>query len=456
MLTSQLQLVLAHYCDTHGPTPLIVTEGSKVPCSSCFDTNSPVFLSGDNDTIESPALEHSLRRLSLNTQRPWSSSDDRPGRSSLLRSSTATTTSSSTSISPSEATPPESPRRNDIPRRDSGFRRTYDEHVTRRAGPCDNCALTVPPNFAQATESDEGRGPVLRSKIPYSRPPSTGWNTSPPSSRESAASDSEADEVQPRNQLHRNSASRSSMSSASRSSMSGGHLHYMKYISTKEPMQAASFAIVRASCLRTLSFETLPRGPPSHLGAIPGFVATHTNGYAASGGPIFFGDPVAGYTTAYIFRISDVHARGHKRVYAFLAISTHRERQVMQQFEYLARRFRQMAASIQQMADIEAEKASDASSSPILGSGPFAPQTPGAGAQQQQAQQQHDAPTERPSSFLGGGSGGGFNRRMGAGGPSVSLKARGLAELVGQPDFFYQMHCTFAKLLYEIDHNKYI
>ncbi|KAL5614978.1 uncharacterized protein BROUX77_000815 [Berkeleyomyces rouxiae] len=421
MLTPNLQLCLAHYCDTHGPTPLIVTEGAKVPCSTCYEGTTPIFLTGDGSTVDSPTLEQSLRRLSTTSHKPWSSqsSDEHPPRATPLRSSAATTSSSRGSVSPAESTPPDSPRKNDPPRRDSGFKKTYDEHVTRRAGPCDNCALSVPPTICPSSESDDSRAPVLRSTLPYSKMPS-GWQTSPPSSTESAASDSEGDDVRPGSSRQRTSTSRA----------------------------------IRAACLRTLSFETLPRGPASHLGSIPGFVTTHSAGYAASGGPIFFGDPVAGYTTAYIFRISDVHARGHKRVYAFMAISTHGERQVMQKFEYLARRFRQMAASIQQMADLEAEKTTDSSSSPVLGSGPFAPPAP---TSQYDTASTSSTGTERDrggSSFFPGNSGG-LNRRMGSGGPGVSLKARGLAELVGQPDFFYQMHSSFTKLLYEMEHNKY-
>ncbi|EQL03772.1 hypothetical protein OCS_00500 [Ophiocordyceps sinensis CO18] len=52
------------------------------------------------------------------------------------------------------------------------------------------------------------------------------------------------------------------------------------------------------------------------------------------------------------------------------------------------------------------------------------------------------------SSFLTGGSG--FARRMGGPGGTSSLKARGLAELVGQPDFFIELHGKFIRLLLEV------
>lgn len=398
--------------------------------------------------IDGRQLDDPSDKLPTNTTRP--TNPHGPARPPTSESRDTRTAPSRAPGTPSSREgDPQIPRRGDNPqRRDSGFSRTYDEHTTRRAGPCDNCALTIPstgPTPRNSPQQDTPRGPILRSTVPCNRP-IPGWpRSTPPSSRESAASDSEGDDVRPfRDTRARTAASRGSVSSSSGRSpaSSNGHLHYMKYLSTKEPIHPDSYTLVRASCIRSLSFETLPRSPTtlSGAGAHPNFITTHSAGYAASGGPMFFGDARSGYTTAYIFRISDVHARGHKRVYAFLAISTHQERQVMQKFEYLARRFHHMAAHIQHLAEVEAEKGSDASNSPVIGSGPFStPSVP-------------ERTENRGSSFLNGT--GGFGRRHGAaGGPSVSLKARGLAELVGQPDFFYQMHMFFAKLLYEIEGN---
>ncbi|KFX86522.1 hypothetical protein V490_09044, partial [Pseudogymnoascus sp. VKM F-3557] len=36
-------LCLAHYCDTHGPTPLMVTEELPVPCTTCLDPSPNTF-----------------------------------------------------------------------------------------------------------------------------------------------------------------------------------------------------------------------------------------------------------------------------------------------------------------------------------------------------------------------------------------------------------------------------
>lgn len=481
LLTSGLQLCLAHYCDVHGPTPLMVTEGLPVPCSMCYDHGMPGFntasdrphtssqASGGVSSNASAAIEKALRTLNLGVSRsssvPASELDAQTQRAAFLRASHATS-------SPGSAveTPPVSPRYApeaqqrplDLARRESNYRRTYDEHTTKRAGPCENCALTLP----RRQESGSGRGagvestPTLRTRAPYAKVFGGGipGDASPPTSTDT---DTDGDD-QPRRTLHRRTGTITSTTSRSSSSSSqlSTHTHYLDYTSTHEPVIPSSFSIVRASCLRTLSFETLPRhattpgttSPTSTPIMSPQnspFVTTHSAGAAASGGPIFFGDPVAGYTTAYIFRIPDVHARGHKRVYAFLALSTHRERLAMKAFTFISNAFRDMATWIQALAEAEAERAlgdASATSSPITAN-------PGSGYGGLGLAQPQSQPTESSggSSFLTGGVGG-LSRRLGGGygGGGVSLKARGLAELVGLPDFFIELHSRFVRLLLEL------
>lgn len=194
---------------------------------------------------------------------------------------------------------------------------------------------------------------------------------------------------------------------------------------------------------------------------------------AAAGGPIFFGDPIAGYTTAYIFRIPDVHARGRKRVYAFLALSTHRERLAMKTFSFISAAFRDLAAWIQDLAEAEAElerereearsgvaaiNAAYGGSSASSGFGSGGPHDSslglggglGGGAT---ITPDREASRHSDSSFLTGGSRGhGLVQRMGGSmGPGgFAPKARGLAELVGLPDFFIELHARFVKLLLEL------
>jgi hypothetical protein len=150
----------------------------------------------------------------------------------------------------------------------------------------------------------------------------------------------------------------------------------------------------------------------------------------SSGGPIFFGDPLAGYTTAFIFRIPDPNARGRRRVYALMALSTHRERLAMQTFSFLSIAFRELAAWIQALAETELERSENASSSPRVGN----------------SEGRQSAFNTPRSSFLQGRSRGGDGKFAG-----MSLQSRGLAELVGLPDFFIELHARFVRLLIELN-----
>ncbi|PNY24863.1 Uncharacterized protein TCAP_05197 [Tolypocladium capitatum] len=474
-LIPDLQLCLAHYCDIHGPTPLMVTEGLRSPCSVCFEDpasgpgphaqspqdgrprpNAPT--SAPQSQTPAAALNEALRDLNLSRSLslPPSDQDAQAQRAPLRRSATPSGPAAG-SASPLE-TPPDSPRPVfQHPRRDSSFRRTYDEIVTKKQGPCDNCAMTLPrrqPGVKGGNDYvTDAQGPTLRTRTPIERVFGAAGQASPPNSQSSSDSDGDREatrRVRNRRPAPPASSRTTSCSSTSTSSeRSAYHFHYLSYTSTHEPLLADSFSLVRASCLRALSFETLPRAPSTStptssplLNGSPSFVTTQSPGSAATGGAIFFGDAMAGYTTAYIFRIPDLHARGHKRIYAFLALSTHKERLAMKTFAMISAAFRDLATWIQQLAEAEAERARE--SSPIGGvlhNGGGVPQPPPS------AFDPSAAADRGGSSFLTGGSG--FTRRMGGPGGTSSLKARGLAELVGQPDFFIELHGKFVRLLLE-------
>ncbi|KAL7958653.1 vesicle coat protein [Trichoderma compactum] len=463
MLTLHLQLCLAHYCDIHGPTPLMVTEGLATPCSVCYDGSaaasdkpprSAPATSEPQPRASPAAVTDGIRGLSL-------SQDGQSPRPTLRRSpgTGASTGNDGTAVSGLD-TPPESPRPlSQQPRRDSSYRRTYDETVTRKQGPCDNCAMTLPRRQQNAAAAGEDaaidpRSPTFRTRAPAERVFLPVDPASPPNSQSS--SDTDADHELPRQPRSRRNVSSVSSRTTSCSSTSTtserhpSHVHYVDYTSTHEPILPDSFSLIRASCLRALSFETLPRAPstatpassPQHHNS-PSFVTTQSAGSAASGGAIFFGDSLAGYTTAYIFRIPDVHARGHKRVYAFLALSTHKERLAMKTFAIVSSAFRELATWIQTLAESEAERTAESSpiGSVLQSGGP---------SSHVASSSTMDAPNvdRSGSSFLTGGSG--FTRRMGGPGGVSSLKARGLAELVGQPDFFITLHKKFVQLLFEV------
>ncbi|PSR77747.1 vesicle coat protein [Coniella lustricola] len=517
ILTTGVQLCLAHYCDVHGPTPLMVTEGLPIPCSACYEDipynnktdRSKSTSSTPTSTLQPGAsISEALRRLNLDSSNKRTSSSD-PGQQhhSATRRTTAAAQLSAGGLTSSSAvdTPPVSPR-HPFPetstqntaaaaaaatsttgplhvRRESSYRRTYDETTTKRAGPCENCAMTLPKRkeTTKAADNDSETGPILRTKAPFARVFGSGTpgDASPPNSTSTISDDDYFDEDETssvnrrprrRGTITSTTSSTSSAAAANASSSSvQSHTHWLHYTSSHEPVVPSSFSVVRASCIRTLSFETLPRGsatntasssvtgstPPSAASpSTPGFITTHSPGAAASGGPIFFGDPSAGYTTAYIFRIPDVHARGHKRVYAFLALSTHRERLAMKAFTFISNAFRELAAWIQNLAEAEAERYSEAANTPQSGGGIY---TPTATANSSFAAGMPSQATEAGSGFLSsGGMGGGLSRRMGGGygygygGPGVSLKARGLPELVGLPDFFLELHQKFVQLLLEL------
>ncbi|KAJ4388106.1 hypothetical protein N0V93_008711 [Gnomoniopsis smithogilvyi] len=476
ILTSGVQLCLAHYCDVHGPTPLMVTEGLPIPCSACYEDSAYASdrahstSSTPTSTIQSGAsISEALRKLNLENNRSVTSStaanQDQPSSKAALRRATQNGSTSAFDTPPLSPRYPPDPSPAGNGRRESSYRRTYDETTTKRAGPCENCAMTLPKRQgagASDNESENESGPTLRTRAPYARAYGSGvpGNASPPNSTSTASDDDDGEA--PRKPCHRrtgtitSTTSRSSASSAS--APVHGHTHYQYYTSTHEPVVPSSFSIVRASCIRTLSFETLPRGTatasntPLISPSTPGFVTTHSSGAVTSGGPIFFGDPSAGYTTAYIFRIPDVHARGHKRVYAFLALSTHRERLAMKTFTFISNAFRDLAAWIQGLAEAEAERASEGNS-PLSAGGMYGA---GAGPMGMAPRSQDQSPsvdTTTGSGFLSSGMGG-LSRRMGAGygygGSGASTKARGLPELVGLPDFFLELHQKFVQLLLEL------
>ncbi|KAG6017256.1 hypothetical protein E4U54_007887 [Claviceps lovelessii] len=494
-LTAEIKLCLAHYCDIHGPTPLMVTEGLRNPCSTCFEelgasigTTSSQHKSDERTRSSGPtsaphsqssvALKDALQGLSLGRSGSAPASEqDANGQPAALRRSGASRNITTTSnhhhhhnnnhnsnngaSSSTLETPPESPRPVfQQPRRDLSFKRTYDDNVTKKQGPCDNCAMTIPTKQVDGFDIDEyiidRDNTRLRTVAALERVFGAAGQITPPNSQTSSDTDGDQEPIHPlRFRRKITTASSSRNTSCSSTSTTPGrapyHFHFVDYTSTHEPVLPDSFSLIRASCLRALSFETLPRpsstsNPNSSplLNSSSSFVTTQSPGSAATGGPIFFGDALAGYTTAYIFRIPDLHARGHKRVYAFLALSTHKERLAMKTFSTMSRAFGNLAVWIQEMVEAEAERTT-ASSSPT-GSGMY-----NGGVQPQPQPSAFDPPPavdRSGSSFLTGGSA--FTRRMGCGPGASSLKARGLPELVGQPDFFLKLHSKFVRLLFEV------
>ena len=397
----------------------------------------------------------------MSTRRPSSSRSLNPadGLAAITRSATRTNSTSSdvpsgdfaalqisAKTSPSiPASPPPSPRvvalqgtQGGSNRRDSSFRKTYDENDKKRAIPCEICALTLPKQTKEGNMVATN-GPILRTRKPYERINAP----SPPKTDSSNSSNSSDSENAISSKLsHRRTRSRTlvrvgTSSSDSSSFSTNSHDHFLDYTSSHEPLSPNSFSMVRQSCLRTLSCETLPpsstpntASPTSPFINSP-FSSGPSSAISTSGGPIFFGDPQAGYTTAYIFRLPDPNARGRRRIYALMALSTHRERAAMQSFSLLSDAFRNIAAYIQGLAEAELER-SEAVNSPRMSN-----------SDERMGNSNNNTPT---SAFLSGRNRGPDGKFAG-----MSLRARGLAELVGMPDFFFELHKLFVQLLIEMN-----
>ena len=99
----------------------------------------------------------------------------------------------------------------------------------------------------------------------------------------------------------------------------------------------------------------------------------------------------------------------------------------MQTFSFVSSAFRDLAAWIQGLAEQEIERSENSNS---LQSG------------DDKSVSSHSTPR---SSFLSGRSRGPDGKFAG-----MSLRARGLAELVGLPDFFFELHARFVRLLVEL------
>ncbi|EXJ88843.1 hypothetical protein A1O3_01907 [Capronia epimyces CBS 606.96] len=117
---------------------------------------------------------------------------------------------------------------------------------------------------------------------------------------------------------------------SSRSHPDHCHDHTLTYLTTMSPGDPESYAQLRASVIRTLSCELLPRG--------------------MSDGPFCFGDSNAGYTIAYVFRLTDPKARGRRRAYAFVALAGKDASRAFQACPMLWEAFANMAKGIESAA----------------------------------------------------------------------------------------------------------
>ena len=188
----------------------------------------------------------------------------------------------------------------------------------------------------------------------------------------------------------------------STSTESSCHSHKLDYVSSSSPAESETFASLRRATVRTLSGEQLPRGQTS--------------------GPLWFGDAATGYTIAYVFRLADTHARGRQRYYALLALAGSDAQRAFSACPVIWNLFEQIANYIvQQAEDIVSVSTND--SPPARGQ--ITPIT----------------------SFLTGRplEPDGYPRRGVA-----NVRANGIAELVGNENFFCELHMMFVGILSEL------
>ncbi|KAJ4332882.1 hypothetical protein N0V87_008012 [Didymella glomerata] len=410
---------LAHFCEVHGPTSIICTQASTAPCGSCNPCVTP-----PTDEPHSAYANYGLY--------------DQPS-SSLKLGRTP-------KLSPFE-TPPTSPRSPShnpyfpsLSSSDSSFggRRpssTFDSD----SDSCENCQMVVPkkfcdklPNGAPGSPSKDGRGrngsPVLRSSQNYPvRGPYLGDDAS--STHSSEMSDTEQSKSFESNASSYPSSIPPSPLVTSRNM----HTHTLTYISTNQPQSPTTYSSLKRTCMRTLSTEVLPRGNSS--------------------GAIMFGDPVAGYTIAYIFRIQDSRARGSIKHYALIAMvgrdcrkATKAMVKVTEVFQGIANRITALAEKVER----ESRPTSAIADTPPLGtSASSLPPMFTSPQKVRDISSTASSPTTRNitpvSSFLSA-------KRIDPDGfPRVSrdtTRPKSLAEIVGQENFFVELHRDFCQLLH--------
>lgn len=305
--------------------------------------------------------------------------------------------------------------------------------------------MTVPkkysqkiPNGAPGSPAKDGRGrngsPVLRS--------SQNYPVRRPVSRDDASSTDSSDMSDTEQSKSYESAE--SMPTSPMLLSRSAHTHTLNYISTSQPQSPGAYSLLRRTCIRTLSTEVLP--------------------LSKSSGPIMFGDSVAGYTIAYIFRLQDPRSRGAKRHYALIAMAGRDCRRATKAMVKITEVFEGIANRIIALAERVLERERENAVAQSLSRPTTAiPSTPPLGTSASsmppiftspQKERCFSSTASSPtrnitpvSSFL-------TAKRLDPDGfPRVSrdvMKAKSLIEIVGQENFFVELHTVFCGLLHSL------
>lgn len=380
---------LAHFCEVHGPTSIICTQAIPSPCSTCHPCVTPPTEDGalygtlyDPPTLTLPALSS-----------PFESPPTSP-RSPTHNPYFPSFPSSSGSI---------------------GHRRassTFDADPDT----CENCSIVLPKEYTDrmtGPASPKGKAPsVLRTSKNY--PVRSNSRSGSPESPD--VSDNEHSRSFDSSQSYSDSSPPSPAYSESM------HTHTLTYISTSQPQSPETYSRLRRTCIRTLSCEALPSGKPS--------------------GPLMFGDPIAGYTIAYIFRLQDPRARGAKRTYALIAMAGRDSRRASKAMVRVTEVFEAIANRIVTLAEkvLEKEKADFRTSG-------INPTTPPLVQSFSKSASPHAGSFTPVSSFLSA-------KKVDPDGfPRVSrelMRPKTLVEIVGSESFFVDLHTWFCTLLHSL------
>ncbi|KAF1828691.1 hypothetical protein BDW02DRAFT_210195 [Decorospora gaudefroyi] len=424
---------LAHFCEVHGPTPIICTQASTSPCDSCNPCVTPPS-EEPHSAYSYDGLYDQPTTLKLNARLPPVASPfDSP------------------------PTSPRSPTHNPyFPSFPSSSASSFggrrpSSTVDSDSDACENCSMVVPqqysdkiPNGAPGSPSKNRRGrngsPVLRSSqnYPVRRPVSRDDFSSTDSSDVSDTEQSTS---------FQSGASSSYPDSVPASPMlasRGIHSHTLNYISTSQPQSPSTYSRMRRTCMRTLSTEVLPLGKPS--------------------GSMMFGDSCAGYTIAYVFRLQDPRSRGAKRTYALIAMAGRDGRRATKAMVKITEAFQNIANRIVARAEKVLERESAVPQTLSRPTTAISSATPPLGTSASSMPPQFMSPTKDRSfssvssspnlrsitpvsSFLSAKKvdPDGFPR-----GSRDVMKAKSLVEIVGQDSFFVELHGLFCHLLHSL------
>ncbi|QKX56526.1 uncharacterized protein TRUGW13939_03631 [Talaromyces rugulosus] len=378
-------LSLTHFCEVHGPTSVLCSQVLPFSCSQCHPDDADLSASDTPSTSHDTASTSSRRN---NTR--FSSS---PANSALSTSFTG-------SVKSNAAHPPQNLE--DLPYflKSQQSQLSADRLGETNGDTCASCSISLPEDVSKklpASPKTDGKAknnnsPVLRSReVVYS----------------CGGSHSESEEEQHDPHLH--ASLPDSLHSFSVDSDVSCHTHILTYLSLHGPPNPADYALLRQSSIRTLSCELLPRG--------------------LSSGRLCFGDSVAGYTIAYVFRLPDPMARGKRRSYALVALAGKDATRAFRASPIIWRIFQRIATSIVTAAEKHQEEEKK---------------------REEQAFQSPNSSAGRNytpvSSFLTGRAydPNGNPRRAG------QIRARNLAEIVGNEYIFAELHAQFVTLLQQL------